>query len=342
MIRQLTRISMSSLALRTSRRSLLAGAVGALAMPAIARAQGGAWPNRPVRVIVPFATGGGTDVTMRLLAPKLGEVLGQPVVVENRPGAGSTVGTDFVAKSPPDGYTFVLATLSSTGIAATLYPNLPYDPVRDLTAVAPTVFIPTCLAITTRGWDVRTLDQFVAALKARPGAYSYSSSGIGTTGHIASANFLRHVGVRSEHVPYRGAGQSFNALIAGETQFTHDIPSLLKPHHEAGTVRVLFVNQPERTPLLPDVPTAAEVGLPDYKAYSWYGLFGPANLPAPIVTRLAEAVEQTLADPAIAARLNEMGTPPMRGWNPARFAQYVRDEVATWAPLVRASGARVE
>lgn len=325
------------------RRVILAGAAGLVAAPGIARAQqSGAWPNRPVRIIVPFATGGGTDVTMRMLAPKLSEVLGQNVVVENRPGAGSTLGTDFVAKSAPDGYTLVLATLSSTGIAATLYANLPYDPVRDLTAIAPTVFIPTSLAITTRGWDVRTLDAFVAALKARPGSYSYGSSGIGTTGHIASANFLSHVGARAEHVPYRGAGASFTALISGETQFTHDIPSLLKPFHEAGQAKVLFVNQAERSTLLPDVPTAAEVGLPDYKAYSWYGIFGPANLPEPVVTRMAAAIEQALADPALAARFNEMGTPPMRGWTPQRFAAYVADEVVAWAPLVRASGARVE
>lgn len=323
------------------RHILAAGIGGALAFPAIARAQG-TWPNRPVRIIVPFATGGGTDVTMRLLAPKLGEVLGQNVIVENRPGAGSTLGTDFVAKSAPDGYTFVLATLSSTGIAATLYRNLPYDPVRDLTAVGPTVFIPTSLAVTTRGWDVRSLEQFVAALKARPNGYSYGSSGIGTTGHIASANFLSHVGAQAEHVPYRGAGASFTALVAGETQFTHDIPSLLKPFHEAGQARVLFVNQPERSTLLPDVPTAAEVGLPDYKAYSWYGIFGPANLPEPIVTRMNAAIEQALSDPVLSARFNDMGTPPMRGWTPQRFAQYVADEVVAWAPLVRASGARVE
>ena len=325
-----------------TRRVILAGSAGAaLGLPTIVRAQG-AWPNRPIKVIVPFATGGGTDVTMRLLAPKLAEVLGQNVIVENRPGAGSTLGTDFVAKSAPDGYTFALATLSSTGIAATLYPNLPYDPVRDLTAVAPTVFIPTSLAITTRGWDVRTLQDFVAALKARPGAYSYGSSGIGTTGHIASANFLSHVGARAEHVPYRGAGASFTALIAGETQFTHDIPSLLKPFHEAGQAKVLFVNQAERSTLLPDVPTAAEVGLPDYKAYSWYGIFGPANLPAPIVTRMAEAIGQAMSDPALSARFNGMGTPPMLGWTPERFSRYVADEVVAWAPLVRASGARVE
>jgi len=329
------------LSLPTRRRLLVAGA-SVLALPAVGRAQQPAWPTRPIRVIVPFATGGGTDVTMRMLAPKLGEALGQNVIVENRPGAGSTLGTDFVAKSTPDGYTFVLATLSSTGIAATLYPNLPYDPVRDLTAVAPTVFIPTSLAVTAKGWDVRTLDQFVAALKARSNGYSYGSSGIGTTGHIASANFLRHVGAQAEHVPYRGAGASFTALIAGETQFTHDIPSLLKPHHDSGAIRVLYVNQSERSPLLPEVPTAAEVGLPDYKAYSWYGIFGPANLPAPIVNRMAAAIEQALSDAELAERFNGMGTPPMRGWTPDRFSRYVAEEVTTWAPLVRASGARVE
>lgn len=324
-----------------TRRDILAGIGGALAVPAVSRAQG-AWPNRPVRVIVPFATGGGTDITMRMLAPKLGEALGQNVIVENRPGAGSTLGTDYVAKSPPDGYTFVLATLSSTGIAATLYANLPYDPVRDLTAIAPTVFIPTSLAVTRKNWNVETLGQFVEALKARPNGYSYGSSGIGTTGHIASTNFLRHVGAQAEHVPYRGAGASFTALIAGDTQFTHDIPSLLKPFHDSGQAKVLFVNQAERSALLPDVPTAAEVGLPDYKAYSWYGIFGPANLPEPIVTRMAAAIEQALSNRELSDRFNGLGTPPMRGWTPQRFAKYVADEVVAWAPLVRASGARVE
>ncbi len=324
-----------------TRRGLAILSLGGLARPSALHAQE-AWPNRAVRIVVPFATGGGTDVTMRLIAPKLAEILGQNVVIENRPGAGSTVGTDFVAKSVPDGYTFVLATLSSTGIAAGLYANLPYDPAKDLVAVAPTVFIPTALAITQRGLNARTLPDFVAALKARPGDYSYGSSGIGTTGHLASVNFLRASGTQAVHVPYRGAGQSFTALIAGETQFTHDIPSLLKPFHEAGSARVLFVNTPERSPLLPDVPTFAEVGLPDYKAYSWYGLFGPAATPRPVVERLAAAVDQALADPAIGNRLGEMGTPAMRGYTPDRFAQYVRDEIVTWVPIVRASGARVE
>lgn len=317
-----------------------------LAMPALlrlptAQAQG-TWPARPVRIVVPFATGGGTDITMRMLAPKLAEILGQPIVIENRPGAGSTVGTDYVAKSPADGYTFVLATLSSTGIAAGLYRNLPYDPARDLTAVAPTVFVPVGFAITTRGWSVRTVDAFAAALRAKANGYSYGSSGIGSTGHIATANFLRHLGVEAVHIPYRGAGQSFTALVSGETQFTHDIPALLKPFHEAGTAKVLFVATQERSPVLPDVPSLTDLGLPDYKAYSWYGLFGPAGLPRGIADKLAASVDQTLADPAIAARLAELGTPGMRGWMPSRFAQYVKDEIATWVPLVQASGAEVD
>ena len=320
-----------------SRRMALLG----LAAPALARAQG-VWPTRPIRIVVPFATGGGTDVTMRLLAPKLSEILGVGVVVENRPGAGSTVGTDYVAKSPPDGTTFVLATLSSTGIAAGLYANLPYDPARDLAAIAPTVFIPTCLAVTQQGWTVRDLSGFVAALRARPGSASYGSSGIGTTGHLASVNFLRATNTQAVHVPYRGGGQSFTALVSGETQFTHDIPSLLKPFHDAGTARVLFINSERRSPLLPEVPTFAEVGLPDYKAYSWYGLFGPAGTPRPVMERLAAATEQAMRDPMIAARLNEIGTPPMLGYTPDSFGQFVRDEITTWVPLVRASGARVE
>lgn len=326
-----------------ARRTLLhLGGASMLVLPALSRAQSGPWPNRPIRVVVPFATGGGTDITMRMLAPKLAEILGQPIVIENRPGGGSTVGTDFVAKSPPDGYTFVLATLSSTGIAASLYANLPYDPAKDLVAVAPTVFIPIALAVTRRGWDIRSLPDFVAALKARPGGTSYGSSGIGTTGHIASANFLRVVGAQAEHVPYRGGGQSFTALVAGEVQFTHDIPSLLKPLQEGGTARVLFTNQSERWRLLPEVPTATELGLPDYKAYSWYGIFGPAGVPRPIVDRLAAAIDQALADPAIGARLDELNTPGMRGWSPDRFARYVVEEIETWAPLVKASGARVD
>ncbi|MBY0337073.1 MAG: tripartite tricarboxylate transporter substrate binding protein [Acetobacteraceae bacterium] len=324
----------------TSRRALLAAP---LAAPGLALAQSsGPWPNRPIRMIVPFGTGGGTDITMRLLAPKLAAILGQNVVVENRPGAGSTTGTDLVAKSPPDGTTFVLATLSSTGLAVGLYRNLPYDPVRDLTAVAPTNFIPICHTVTTRNLRVRDTADWVAQLRASPGRFSYGSSGIGTSGHLASANFLTKTGTQAVHVPYRGGGQVFTALVAGEIQFCSDIPSLMLPFNRDGLARTLFVATDQRSTLMPDVPTAAEVGLPDYKAYSWYGIFGPAGLPSAITERMAAAIEQALGEADVLARFEEMGTPAMRGWTPARFAAFVRDEIELWVPIVRASGATAD
>lgn len=327
--------------MRISRRAALALSLPAI-VPVTALAQTGAWPNRPIRMIVPFGPGGGTDITMRLLAPRLSAILGQPVVVENRPGGGSTVGTDAVAKSPPDGYTFVLATLSSTGLAAGLYRNLPYDPVRDLTAISPTNFIPICHTVTTRGLTVRDTADWIAQLRSSGGRFAYGSSGVGSSGHLACASFLTQTGTQAIHIPYRGGGQVYAGLVAGDIQFTSDIPSQMLPFHNAGQARTLFVATDERSNLMPDVPTAAEVGLPGFKAYSWYGIFGPANLPRPIVERMWSAIDQVLGEAEVLARFNEMGTPAMRGYSPERFAQYVRDEIALWVPIVRASGATAD
>jgi tripartite-type tricarboxylate transporter receptor subunit TctC len=324
------------------RRAALGLVATSLAIPHIGHAQTGSWPSRPIRIVVAFGTGGGTDVTTRLIAPRLSQILGQTVVVENRPGSGGTTGADYVAKAPPDGTTFVLATLSSIGIAPALYPRLPYDPVRDLVAIAPTVYVPICLTVTTTGLNVRDTAGFIAALRDNPGKFFYGSAGVGTTGHLASAGFLQKTGTTAEHVPYRNPGEVYTALVAGRIQFNSDIPSIMLPFNRDGQARTLFVATPERSPIMPDVPTAEEVGLKDYKAYSWYGLFGPPATPKPIVERLAAAVDEALADPAIQARFNDLGTPAMRGYTPDRFGQYVRDEIAVWAPLVRASGARVD
>jgi tripartite-type tricarboxylate transporter receptor subunit TctC len=309
----------------------------ALPRPSLAQA----WPTRPIRIVVAFGTGGGTDITTRLLAPKLSEILGQPVVVENRVGAGGTVGADYVAKSPPNGETFLLATVSNTALALGLYARLPYDPVRDLVGVAPTVFIPIGMAVSGK-LGVNTAADFIALLRANPGRYSYGSAGAGTSGHIASSAFLSRVGATAEHVTYRNPGQTYLALQQGEIAFTSDIPSLLAPFHREGTARMIFVATDERSPAVPDVPTAREVGLGDYKAYSWYGIYAPAGTPEPIVTRMAAAIEQALSDPAIGNRFDEMGTPAMRGWSPQRFAEFLRSEIALWVPLVRASGARAD
>ncbi|NMJ42538.1 tripartite tricarboxylate transporter substrate binding protein [Roseomonas sp. JC162] len=321
--------------IRLPRRSLLATPLAGLAAPALAQSP---WPTRPVRIVVPFGTGGGTDVTTRLLAPKMAEILGQPVVIENRPGAGGVVGTDYVAKLPPNGEAFVLSTLSPIALARGLPAPLPFDARRDLVAVAPTVFVPIALAVTTRNFAPRTAAEFVATMKAAPNRYQYGSSGIGTSGHIASASFCIRTGTEAVHVPYRGGGQVFAALTSGEIQFCCDIPSLLKGMHEGGQARVLFVATEQRSSLLPEVPTAVEAGITGYKAYSWYGFFAPAGTPQPIVDRMAAATEQALSDPAIAGRFEDMGTPAMRGYTPARFAQYVRDEIAFWEPEVRGLG----
>jgi len=324
------------------RRGIIGLAAAGLATPRLAAAQDAPFPNRPIRVIVPYGTGGATDVTMRVIAPKLSEILGQPVVVENRVGSGGVVGTNFVARSAPDGYTLACAALSAVGLAVHLYKDLPYDPLRDLTAIAPTVYVPLALAVTTRGWNVRTAQELIAELRANPGKYHFASNGVGTTSHLAGANFVAHTGTNAVHVPYRSAGAAFTALIAGEVQMTHEVLSALKPHQEGGGARVLFVASDQRSPVMPDVPTLAEAGLPPYKAYSWFGLFGPANMPPDVVARLNAAVERALSDPETGPRLVSLDAVLMRGYSPQRFTQYLRDEIAAWEPLVRASGARVE
>ena len=322
------------------RRALLLPA--ALAAPAAVQAQPRPWPSGPIRIVVPFGAGSGTDVTIRLLQPKMQEALGQTLVIENRPGAGSTVGTDHVAKSPPDGSVFVHATLSSIGIAAALYRRLPYDPLRDLAPVAATVFVPLVLAVTTRGWDVPDADALIRTLRASPGRYQYGSNGIGATGHLASANFVTGIGARALHVPYRSGAETITALVAGQINFMHDITGLLLPHHQSGAARCLFVTSEERSPVMPDVPTMKEAGVPAYPAYSWFGLFAPAGTPRPIQDRMAAAVEAALADPDVARRLDQLGTPAMRNHGPDRFGAYVRAETALWGPLVRASGAEAD
>ena len=323
---------MSRITLR--RRAVLA--TPALLVATSVRAQG--WPTRPIRLIVPFAPGGGTDVTTRLWAPKASEILGQPIVIENRAGAGGVIGVDYVSKQPPNGDVLGMATLSQIGLAPGLPQPMPFDPVKDLTPIAPSVFVPVGLGATRRGFAVESAQEFIRLLRNNPGKYRYGSAGIGTSGHSACATFARAIGADVVHVPYRGSGPVFAALASGEVHYTFDIASLLKPLQEAGTARILFMATEQRSSLVPDVPTAAEIGLPDYKAYSWYGVFGPAGLPAGIVDRMAAVVDQALADPTIQARFEEMGTPVLRGYTPARFAEFVRSENATWAPLVKSLG----
>ncbi|NGM19183.1 tripartite tricarboxylate transporter substrate binding protein [Roseomonas stagni] len=313
----------------------------ALALPGIARAQA-PWPTRPVRIVVPFAAGGSTDVSTRLLAPRIQQVLGQPVVIENRGGAGGTIGSDSVAKSPPDGSVFVMGTISTHVLAVGLYgARLPYDPERDFVAVAPTVMVPICITVHP-SLGVSDLRGLVALLKANPGRYAYGTGGAGGSAHIGAVAFLNAIGAEATHVPYRGSAPMLTDMLAGQVSICFDTPALIAPHHAAGRLRCLAVATGARSPLMPDVPTAAEAGLPQYKAYSWFGLFAPAGTPAAIVTRMNEAVRAAVTDPGNKARLEEQDLPPIAEGSPAEFAAFLRRELAEWVPVVRASGATAD
>jgi len=321
------------------RRPLLLGGAAALAAPAV-HAQG-SWPSRPIRFVVPLGAGGATDIVMRILAPKLGEMLGVPVVVENRVGGGGLVGTDNVAKSAPDGYSFVHAAVSSVVIAQTLYARMPYDPEKDLTNISPTVFVPLCLSVTKQNLSVTSLQELIDEMKRRPGALSFASNGTGATSHLAGANLLRLTGCRAEHVPYRSGAEAITALVTGDVQFAFDIAALHGPYDRDGRIRTIMAT-PERQPLIPDVPSSAEAGLPELKAYSWFGIFGPSGLPPEITARMSAVMGQALADPAVKGRLDQQGMPPMLGYDLARFNAFIAEERVFWPPIVRASGARTE
>jgi tripartite-type tricarboxylate transporter receptor subunit TctC len=326
------------------RRRVLAAAPVLLAAPALTRGAAAqpAWPTRPLRMVVPFSAGGATDVSARVVCQKVSDILGQPVVIENRPGAGGTVGTDAIAKSSPDGYNFVMATLSTVGLAVGLYSRLPYDPVKDLAPVAPATMAPLLLAVRS-GLGVSTLQEFIALLKANPGKHTFGSAGNGSSGHISCVGFLQKTGTDAVHIPYRGSGPVFNDLLGGVVDFTIDIAGLIKPHHESGALKALVIATDRRSSLLPDVPTSAEAGVPGYKAYSWFGIFAPAGTPKPVVDRLAGAVETALSDAETARRLEiDMGLVPMRGYTPEKFGSFLQEEIAYWVPLVRASGAKAD
>lgn len=326
------------------RRSLLALPAALLSpsmLPAPARAQP-AWPTRPVRIVVPFAAGGSTDVSTRLLAPRIQQSLGQPVVIENRGGAGGTLGSDVVAKAPPDGSTFLMGTISTHVLAVGLYgARLPYDPEKDFVAVAPTVLVPICITVHP-SLGVTDLQGLIAVLNANPGKVAYGTGGAGGSAHIGAVAFLNAIGAEATHVPYRGSAPMLTDMLAGQVKLCFDTPALIAQHHAAGRLRCLAVATAARSPLMPDVPTAAEAGLPDYRAYSWFGLFAPAGTPAPIVARMNQAVRDAVLDPANRAKLVEQDLPPIMEGSPAEFAAFLRRELDSWVPVVRASGATAD
>lgn len=294
-----------------------------------------AYPSRPIRIVVPFAPGGAVDAVARLDAQYLTKELGQQVFVDNRGGAGGTIGSAFVARASPDGYTLRADPLSSAVINGLVYKNLPFDPRRDFVPVAELAETPTLLVINA-GLPATTLQQFIALAKAHPGEFNFGSTGVGSSVQLEGVLFAMKAGVKLVHVPFRGAGPAVEALVAGQTQMQVGSISAFLPFIQAGKLRVLCVNGDHRIALFPDVPTAAEAGLPDFVLPDWYGLFAPKGTPNEIVARLHRAVLAVEANPELRQRLGNLGLAPVNT-STAEFAAFWQGEFDRWAPIVTAA-----
>jgi len=314
---------------RASRRALLA----TLAWPAAAAGQEG-FPTRTVRIVVPYAPGGTTDIVARLLAERISGPLGQPVLVENRPGGAAFIGTEVVARSAPDGHMLLMATNGSHGINSAIFRTMPYDPVRDFAPISILAAVPLVLVVPA-ALPVRSVAELVDHLKARPGQLSYGSAGIGASGHLAAEMFNRQVGVSLEHVPYRGDSPALPDLLAGRIAFMFaNLPGSIG-FVRNGTLRALAVSSGTRSPALPDVPTAREAGLADFQVDPWYGLMAPAATPAPVVARLNQLTVAALAEPAVQERLAGLGAQVIAN-SPAEFAAALAADLTRYAAAARA------
>ena len=319
------------------RRPLLAAA---LALPAVARAQSaGAWPSRPVRIVISWPPGGGADIPMRLAAPAMQQVLGQPVVLENRAGASGSVGAGVVAQAAPDGYT-ALADTAAGAVNNLLIPGLPYDFATALVPVSLMVRSPL-LCVVRADHPSKTLPELLARLRAAPGQIPYASSGTGTATHLAPALLLRQAGVTANHVSYRGGAASMAGILAGDAEFVFSTLPQATPLVKEGRLRGLAVSIADRLGSLPEVPTVAEQGFPGFDIADWLGFYVPTGTPAPIIARLAEAAAAGMRDPQAVKRLQEIGMIPV-GNTPAEFQAFFNDQRTRMGALIKAEGIKVE
>lgn len=323
------------------RRTLLGAGAGGLALSSFAlpaRAQE-KWPNKPIRIVVGFAAGGATDISTRLMQPRLTGLLGQPVVIENRPGAGGNLATEIVVHAPPDGSTFLMGTIGALAINPSLYASMPFDPQADLAPISMSGNVLNVLVVPVdRPW--RSVQALIAAARAAPETINYGSSGVGGAGHLAGALLDQMAGIKTVHVPYRGGGPMMTDLIGGKLDYAFSTAPTALPQVQGGRLRMLAVPTAQRVRSLPDIPTVAET-LPGYEVQNWYALVGPKGLDPAIVTRMNAVMRETLADRDVAAALEGQGVEPMLT-SPEELARFIRDETAKWAPIVRASGAKVE
>ncbi|NLC37084.1 MAG: tripartite tricarboxylate transporter substrate binding protein [Alcaligenaceae bacterium] len=319
-------------------RRLAAGLVAAASM-AVAPAAFAAYPEKPIRLIVGFSAGGTTDVVARVIGKEIGDALGEPVVVENRPGAGSNIAAEMVARADPDGYTLLMVAVTSA-INHTLYKNLKFDLIDDFDPVALAVRVPNVLVVHP---DVKanSVDELVELLKANPGTLNFASSGSGTSIHMAGELFKLRADVDVAHIPYKGSANAVTDLIGGQVEYMFDNMPSAWPHVETGKLRALAVTTADRSKTAPDLPTMQEEGFSDFDVSSWFGVIGPKGLPADVVATLNKAIRDGLAKPEVRERLEGLGAVPA-DTTPEQFGQFIKTEVETWGPVVEASGARVD
>jgi len=308
-----------------------------LLLPGLAGAQD-AYPSRPVRFILPFPPGGPTDILGRLISERLTAQLGQPVVTENRGGAGGNVGAEAAAKSAPDGYTIVLVA-PSLAISPTLYAKLNYDPVKDLAPISLVATVPN--VVVTQTTHPATLREFIAAAKAKPGGMNFGSGGSGTSNHLAGELFNILTGAKLTHVPYKGVNLAMQDVIAGRIDFVVIGVPAAAPHVRSGRLRALAVIAPQRLPALPEVPTVAEAGLPGFEVTTWYGILAPAGTPRPAIARLNAELVKVMHSPEMKERLAGIGTDPLTS-TPEEFAAYIQAEIGKWGDVIRKAGLKAD
>jgi tripartite-type tricarboxylate transporter receptor subunit TctC len=300
------------------------------------------YPSKPVRIVVSFSAGGPTDTVARVMGAKMADLLGQQFVVENKVGAGGNIGADLVAKAPPDGYTLLMATVSTHAINPGLYKNMPYDPVRDFAPIGQVGVTPTLLGVhpSIPATDVKSL---VAVIKENPGKFTYGSSGLGSILHLCGEQFKALAGgINIVHVPYRGSAPMMSDLVGGQISMAFDATPTAMPQAQSGAIRAIGAGMATRMRAMPELPTLQEQGLKGFECYTWNAILAPADTPQPIVERLNEAINKALDDPAVFKRLQEAGIDPTPGSTPKQAAAFVKAELAKWAPIIKASGAHID
>jgi tripartite-type tricarboxylate transporter receptor subunit TctC len=321
---------------------LLAVALAATALAVTTVQAADNFPSHPVQMIIPFAAGGPTDIVGRIMSAKMGEILGQTFVVEDRSGAGGNIGAEFVAKGTPDGYTLLFATVSTNAINPGLYKHMPYDAVKDFTPVARVGVTPTLLLVNP-SMGVTDLKSLIALIKANPNKYNYGSSGVGSILHLCGEEFKAMAGgLDITHVPYKGSAPMDTDLLGGQITLAFDATPTALPLAQSGKLRALGAGMLKRLDAMPELPTLDEQGLKGFECYTWNSILAPAGTPQPIVDKLNAAANKALSDPQVIDSLKKAGVDPTPGSTPATTAEFVKAELAKWAPIIRASGAQVD